>query len=70
MIKRGIIDDPNNRKPLSEALTFVGTCMDMCPLFEREERQFQKSVDKLEIVWFRVSLVKVFDLLTKGRSCF
>ncbi|KAF8441796.1 SAC3/GANP/Nin1/mts3/eIF-3 p25 family-domain-containing protein, partial [Kalaharituber pfeilii] len=27
----------------------VGTCMDMCPYFEREERQFQKSVDKLEI---------------------
>ena len=60
LIRRGIIDDPDNRKPLSEALIFVGTCMEMCPMFEREERQFQKNVDKMEIVGIQFTQISLF----------
>ncbi|KAG5519765.1 hypothetical protein PMAC_000038 [Pneumocystis sp. 'macacae'] len=45
----GLIDDPNKPKRLHQALTFVGTCQDMCPLFEREEREYQKNLERWEI---------------------
>ncbi|GAA97493.1 uncharacterized protein L969DRAFT_42828 [Mixia osmundae IAM 14324] len=48
-IRSGLIPDPDKRHTLDEAITFVGTCMDMCPAFEREEREYQKNVDKLEL---------------------
>jgi hypothetical protein len=35
---------------LTGAITVVGTCMDMCPEFERHEREFQKDVDEWEKV--------------------
>ncbi|KAG4304358.1 hypothetical protein PORY_002333 [Pneumocystis oryctolagi] len=47
--KLGLIDDPNKPKRLHQALTFVGTCQDMCPLFEREEREYQKNLERWEI---------------------
>ncbi|KTW31690.1 uncharacterized protein T551_00951 [Pneumocystis jirovecii RU7] len=45
----GLIDDPNKPKRLHQALTFIGTCKDMCPLFEREEREYQKNLERWEI---------------------
>ncbi|EMR11113.1 hypothetical protein PNEG_00710 [Pneumocystis murina B123] len=45
----GLIDDPNKPKRLNQALTFVGTCQDMCPLFEREQREYQKNLERWEI---------------------
>lgn len=37
-------------RALTEAVTIVGTCMDMCPEFEREEREYQNNVDRLEML--------------------
>ncbi|BFZ53866.1 actin cytoskeleton and mitosis protein [Savitreella phatthalungensis] len=48
-IRGGLIDDPDNKRPLSEARTFVGTCQDMCPLFEREQREYQNDVNRFEV---------------------
>ncbi|KAG5437182.1 hypothetical protein PCANB_001159 [Pneumocystis canis] len=45
----GLIDDPNKPKRLHQALTFIGTCQDMCPLFEREQREYQKNLERWEI---------------------
>jgi len=49
-IRDGLIDDPDKPKQLDEALTFVGTCQEMCPEFEREQREFQKNVERWELV--------------------
>ncbi|RPB05722.1 hypothetical protein L873DRAFT_1662166 [Choiromyces venosus 120613-1] len=48
-IANGTIDDPDVPKKLEDALDFLGTCMDMCPEFERVERSVQHSVDPLEL---------------------
>lgn len=37
-------------RALKEAVTLKGTCMDMCPEFEREEREYQNNVDPLEMI--------------------
>ncbi|KAF9397700.1 hypothetical protein BGX21_008597 [Mortierella sp. AD011] len=47
-IRRGAIPDPEKRGRLEDAITFVGTCMDMCPEFERHEREYQQNVEKFE----------------------
>jgi len=48
-IAAGLIPDPLKPRRLDEALSFEGTCEDMCPEFEREEREFQKNVDRWEM---------------------
>ena len=50
-IAEGLIHDPSKPMTIDNAITFVGTCLDMCPEFEREEREFKKNLDKLEIVF-------------------
>ena len=35
---------------LDQATDFEGTCQDMCPEWEREEREYQNNVDPLERV--------------------
>ncbi|RKP08647.1 SAC3/GANP/Nin1/mts3/eIF-3 p25 family-domain-containing protein [Thamnocephalis sphaerospora] len=47
-IEQGLLQDPEKRIDLKRAIRFVGTCQDMCPEFEREEREYQKSIDKYE----------------------
>ncbi|KAF9951101.1 hypothetical protein BGZ72_007308 [Mortierella alpina] len=47
-IRRGLIPDPNKPVRLEDAITFIGTCNDMCPEFERHEREYQQSVEKFE----------------------
>ncbi|KAI5476293.1 nuclear export factor [Pseudohyphozyma bogoriensis] len=47
-IKDGILPDPTKPRRLDEAMDFVGTCDEMCPEFEREEREYQNNVDLLE----------------------
>lgn len=37
-------------RALAEAVSLKGSCMDMCPAFEREEREYQNNVDPLEMV--------------------
>ncbi|ORX54691.1 hypothetical protein BCR36DRAFT_321909 [Piromyces finnis] len=48
-ISKGLIDDPKKPRKLEDAIPFVGDCQDMCPEFERYEREYQKNLDKLEI---------------------
>ncbi|CCG84170.1 protein of unknown function [Taphrina deformans PYCC 5710] len=48
-IKKGLIDDPTKPKALEDARVFRGTCLDMCPLYEREQREFQNDVKRWEI---------------------
>ncbi|PWN29425.1 hypothetical protein BDZ90DRAFT_230299 [Jaminaea rosea] len=48
-IQQGILPDPLKPQQLSDAANFRGSCMDMCPEFEREEREFQGEGDELEV---------------------
>lgn len=44
------MDDPLVPKRLDEAITMLGTCMDMCPRFERYRRERENNLDKWEVV--------------------
>ncbi|KAN0060798.1 actin cytoskeleton and mitosis protein [Thecaphora frezii] len=48
-IASGILPDPNKPTDLALAIKLTGTCQDMCPEFEREEREFQKELDRFEV---------------------
>ncbi|KAF9935129.1 hypothetical protein FBU30_007508 [Linnemannia zychae] len=47
-IRRGDIPDPSKPRRLEDAIAFVGTCTDMCPEFERHEREYQQNIEKFE----------------------
>lgn len=47
-IAAGLIADPDKRTSLEHAIEFRGTCEEMCPEFERQEREFKKNVHPLE----------------------
>ncbi|KAJ9102466.1 hypothetical protein QFC21_002866 [Naganishia friedmannii] len=47
-IAQGLIADPDKPTSLEDAIEFVGQCTEMCPLFEREEREYKKNVHPLE----------------------
>ena len=49
-IAEGKMDDPTVPRRLDEAITMVGTCMDMCPRFERHRRERENNLDKWEVV--------------------
>jgi hypothetical protein len=49
------MDDPLVPKRLDEAITMVGTCMDMCPRFERYRRERENNLFNWEVV--RICLV-------------
>ena len=46
----GKMDDPLVPKRLEDAITMVGTCMDMCPRFERYRRERESSLSEWETV--------------------
>lgn len=48
MEELGLVDAENTRKDLSEAIFFQGTCLDMCPIFERTRRSLENNVKDLE----------------------
>ena len=48
-IASGVLPDPNKPTDLADAIKLIGTCQDMCPEFEREEREFQKELDRFEV---------------------
>ena len=54
-VKSGLIPDPLKPMRLDEATDFLGTCEEMCPEWQREEREYQKSVEIWERVSFRHS---------------
>lgn len=47
-IQQGLLPDPLKPRRLDQATDFIGTCEEMCPEFEREEREYQNNVDLLE----------------------
>lgn len=49
-IASGVLPDPDKPQDLAAAKTFTGACTEMCPEFEREEREFQNEGDPLEMV--------------------
>jgi hypothetical protein len=74
-IKHKLISDPEHRTDLTGAITVVGTCMDMCPQYERHEREFQKDVDDWEKVGFdpfnsASSLARVWKVGRPGQECY
>jgi hypothetical protein len=54
------MDDPLVPKRLDQAITMVGTCMDMCPRFERYRRERENNLTDWEVV----------RLISCGCSCF
>ncbi|KAI5954093.1 SAC3 [Candida margitis] len=44
----GLVDAENTAKNLNEAIAFQGSCLDMCPVFERVRRQLENNVNTLE----------------------
>ena len=48
------MDDPLVPMRLDEAITMVGTCMDMCPRFEQYRRERENNLFKLEVVRIRL----------------
>lgn len=44
----GLVDAENTRKDLNDAISFSGSCTDMCPIFERVRRSLENNVKNLE----------------------
>jgi hypothetical protein len=49
-IKAKKMADPNEKYSLGEEPEFIAECWDMCPEFERHEREFQNNLIKFEMV--------------------
>ncbi|KAF8128981.1 hypothetical protein EV363DRAFT_1400231 [Boletus edulis] len=49
-IAEGKMDDPHQPKRLEDAITMVGTCMDMCPRFERYRRERENNLFEWETI--------------------
>ncbi|KAF8814570.1 hypothetical protein BYT27DRAFT_7249958 [Phlegmacium glaucopus] len=49
-IAEGKMDDPLVPKRLEDAITIVGTCMDMCPRFERYRRERENNLFEWETI--------------------
>ncbi|KAI9015566.1 SAC3/GANP/Nin1/mts3/eIF-3 p25 family-domain-containing protein, partial [Hyaloraphidium curvatum] len=47
-IRQGKIADPEAKQQLQDAIDLVGECPDMCPEFERVDREMSGTVDPLE----------------------
>ena len=59
------MDDPLVPKRLEDAITIVGTCMDMCPRFERYRRERENNLFEWETVCnllFSSSLINHLDI--------
>ncbi|KAI6024208.1 hypothetical protein EDC04DRAFT_2725458 [Pisolithus marmoratus] len=62
-IAEGKMDDPLVQKSLKDAITMVGTCLDMCPRFERYRRERENNLTE----WETRTLGYLFhDLLPRG----
>lgn len=48
MEELGLVDAENTRKDLNDAIYFQGTCLEMCPVFERTRRALENNVKALE----------------------
>ena len=50
MIAEKKISDPDVPMRLADAIIPVGTCVDMCPRFERYRREREHNLDRWEVV--------------------
>lgn len=48
MENKGLVDKADLAKDLTEAIAFQGTCLDMCPIFERARRNVEHTVYSYE----------------------
>ncbi|WFD41596.1 actin cytoskeleton and mitosis protein [Malassezia psittaci] len=48
-IASGLLPDPSRPGALEDATKLVGVCEEMCPEYERLEREVQKELDRLEV---------------------
>lgn len=48
MENRGLVDRQEAKKKLEDAIHFVGSCMLMCPIFERVRRTYENNVKSFE----------------------
>lgn len=48
MEQLGLVDAENISKDLNDAIAFQGSCLDMCPIFERVRRALENNVKALE----------------------
>lgn len=48
MEKKNLVDKPDLAKNLNDAIIFQGTCLDMCPIFERARRNVEHTVYSYE----------------------
>lgn len=46
--KLGLVDKENAKKSLSAAISFRGSCQDMCPVYQRVEREYKNQVSSWE----------------------
>jgi hypothetical protein len=53
-IAEGKMDDPSVPKRLEDAISVVGTCLDMCPRFERYRRERENNLFEWETVCYPV----------------
>lgn len=48
MEEKGLVDKADSAKDLYDAIVFQGTCLDMCPIFERSRRNVEYTVFSYE----------------------
>ncbi|CAG58655.1 uncharacterized protein GVI51_E00891 [Nakaseomyces glabratus] len=48
MENKGLVDKADHAKDLNDAIVFQGTCLDMCPIFERSRRNVEYTVYSYE----------------------
>lgn len=48
MEEKGLVDKQGTRKTLEDAIAFKGSCLDMCPVYERIRRSIENDVRKYE----------------------
>lgn len=58
-IAEGKMDDPSVPKRLEDAISIVGTCLDMCPRFERYRRERENNLFEWETVCLIVSTITI-----------
>ncbi|CCH44046.1 Nuclear mRNA export protein SAC3 [Wickerhamomyces ciferrii] len=48
MEEKGLVDKEDTRKTLEDAISFQGSCLEMCPVYERIRRSIENDVRKYE----------------------
>lgn len=65
MEELGLLDAENIRKDLNDAIFFQGTCLDMCPTFERVRRALENNVKALEKEGGKISRAKAVKAFSR-----